>query len=351
MNYSIIPSHFFVGDRVKLITKLDESHNITQTSFDITKIEQNDVLTINDISISSIDGMPCLVIEFTPWQIGELTFPSLQDIALDIELPTIKVASILEVEGVPQNLQDAREPILLDGTVFMIYRSIGSAVILLLFITFFILWLKKKGKIFWTNLSNNYALFLFSLRLRWLSRDWKNFPSENEIKTLDASLAKGLKEKNRIMKRSWAKNYETAFRVCLASIYRTQKSINWDALTYQEIEKVIAIELEKYVFNETDVQKIKKSVSTLTNSKDKTIEPTNSKLQNLQNITDIFQHLSTIRFAEYNKNEQDTKEVFCEEELIALSFKFISLHKKRKLRNSTSHKLNMNNSKLEHSKC
>jgi len=313
MEYSITPSSFFVGDRAKFIVQLDAFHKINRSSFDIDKLEKSDSLTINDISIGSVEGITCLVINFTPWQTGKVDFPSLKNIGIDIELPTITVPSILEVEGVPQSLQDARGPILLDGTAFMIYKGISITVLLLLFLTFFLVWVKKKGRAFLTRLSNNYALCLFGLNLRILKRKLKKIESFVPLEPAYELLAKKLKEEKFVMRNAWGKTYESALRKCLASIYKKKVNINWASLTYSEMQDMIASEL-------------------------KSSEPQEDCLQNIRTI---FRHLSYIRFAKENVSEKGVNVTSLENELLDLSFKFLGLNKKRK----------PTNSKKESSKC
>lgn len=306
MKYSITPSSFFIGDKVKLIVNIDELQITKLQPFDITKINESESLTINDISISLVEDVPCLVIDFTPWQTGNLAFPSFTNIGLNVELPTIKVPSILEVEGVPQRLQDARPPILLDGTVFMVYKNIGITVLLLLFFTFFLLWLKKKGRAFLTTFLNNYALFMFSLKLKILRREFNKKSCNNELMTSEFPVTEALKKRLNMLKNVWGKNYENALRKCLSCLYKAKKEPNWATLTYKEIEEFIAYELEKQSKQQSELQE---SI--------------------LKNIKNIFYHLSLIRFAEDDSKRKKTDKT-SQEEIIDLSSKFIALHKKRK---------------------
>ncbi len=297
MEYSITPSHFFVGDRAKLIVKLDESCKIRCTSLDVAKLTKSESLTIHEVSIVTVEGKTRIVVDFTPWQIGEVNFPSLYDAGCDVELPTIKVPSILQIEGVAQTLQEAREPILPDGTVMMLYKGIGLFIVLLLAFTLGFLWLKKRGRACLTKLSNDYALLLFAYRIKRLRRELKRTSrySKGENYTMDLPA-----QANRKMAiNTWGKIYENAFRKCLASIYRT--NVNWDALTYSEMEEMIGQRLKNEICGQ----------------------------DRCENISKVFHLLSLMRFAEKRGGLKDASRTCTEDELLSLSLQFITLHKKR----------------------
>jgi len=351
MEYSLSPSSFFVGDKVKLTVILDECQKINHSSFDITKIEKSESLTINNISLSNINGVQYLIIEFVPWQTGEVNFPSFKDVSVDIKLPTIKVPSILEIEGVQQILQDAREPILLDGTVFMLYKTISITVLSLLFFTFFIIFFKKRGKIFLIKLSSYYALFLFGVKLHILKRGIKKkSPSintqsfYNDTEDFKKPLLKA--PKRQIAENIWGKTYENALRKCLSYIYKT-KDINWYSLTYKEMEMLIRSKLAKQEIQKQDAKNKQEEPDTSISDErqNRYVQKTELQTEILQNIKDIFQHLSLIRFAEKISDISNINTYCKEEGLILLSFRLITLHKKRKCNDSKCEISNKDNLK------
>jgi len=334
MEYSITPSLFFVGDRVQLSIQLGPSYTSSNSTFKLEKLEETPDITINAISIVHKDASPYLVIEFTPWQTGYVRFPSLTPIGLDLALPKLEVPSILDEAGVSASLQDARGPILSDGTVFMIYKNIGSVLLCLLAFSFVFLFLKKKGSALFSSFLDRYALLLFGLSLKKLQHNLNNILSlqTSGHSALSAHLQLSKEKHERLA--TWSKSYEASFRVCLASIYRRKANINWAALTYSEMEKLIAESIESQPLISDEEEEMRRKI--------------------MQNIHQIFACLSIIRFGRNGKARGSAKDVkgvsttlqnstgreeelleeeeFLEEELLTLSSHLITLHKKRKAR-------------------
>ena len=98
-----------------------------------------------------------------------------------------------------------------------------------------------------------------------------------------------LKEKN-----SWGKHYESALRKFLFSIHNIKNKLNWDALTYKEIESAISEDLR----NEKELNDV---------------------------IKLLFYVLGLIRFSNF-----DDVSFSKEQEILKHSFKLLKLYRKKK---------------------
>lgn len=261
MEYFLEPKEFFVGDHVFLYFCLPE--DFTYKNFSVEKIKQNTSVTINDISIIKINNKDYIKIDFVPWEIGEISFPSLEELGINFDFPLLHVCSILELDKTA-TLQEARPPLLLQGTTYLIYSYAISFLIVCFLVAGFTIWIRKRSESIINKLSQKYALFIFHLAL----------------KSLEAKLRKGTME----IRKSWIKKYEASLRLFLSSIYKNKD--NWNSFTYNEIIEIIN-------------------------------EPNNETL-NLIKL--IFENLSLIRFANINDKK-------IEQKIIKDSFQLLKLYK------------------------
>ena len=268
MEYFLEPNEFFVGDVVQFYFCLPEGFTCKDVS--IEKVKQNSSMTINDVSIVKVNGKDYIKFDFVAWEVGEVHFPSLKEIGINFELPHINVSSILELDK-NISFQEARPPLLLPGTTYLIYTYVFSFFALCFLIIGFGIWIKKKRKSIINRLSQKYAMFIFYIALR-------RFEAKLKKKSTNVSLEE---------RKSWIKDYEASFRLFLSSIYKNKE--NWNVFTYTEIVEAIA-------------------------------EP-NEELLNL--IKSIFENLSLVRFANIS-DENPLKKI------IDYSFKLSSLYKKKR---------------------
>ena len=278
MEHILIPNEFFVGDKVKLLYPLPKNYPLHSLSLNIEKINQNNDLTIHEISITKFNNEECLVINFTPWQVGKISFPSLKELGINFNLPHVNVSSFLDVDNLTSStLQPPRPPMLLPGTLYMLYAYIGGGMFLILSIISFFMLAKKRGKAITRFIFNSYSSFIFYLALIKLKLKLKY---------------KKIKTKSIFNSNVWAKHYEKCLRGFLFSMHNKEKLINWTSLTYNEMQECIN------TFDNIEVQ---------------------------EKIKNIFTNLSFIRFGKYIN-----KEMIKEKELLKDSFKLIALYKKKK---------------------
>ncbi|MGP1438326.1 MAG: hypothetical protein ACTTKH_04565 [Treponema sp.] len=228
MEYFLEPNEFFVGDHVQFFFCLPE--NFVCKDYSLDKIKQKNSLTITDIKITKINGKDYIKIDFIPWMIGEINFPSFEEIGIHFDFPSIFVSSVLEIDK-SITFQEARPPLLLPGTIYLIYGYIFTLLISCFLITFIIIWLKKRKNSIIKRLSQRYAIFLFHRSLKRLKK----------------------REKISETKKEWTKKYENSLRLFLSSIYKNNK--NWNSFTYKEILEAIdesndeTIKLVKLIFD------------------------------------------------------------------------------------------------------
>jgi len=278
MDYVLIPNEFFVGDKVKLLYPLPENYPFHTLSLNIERINQNDTLTIDEISIAKFNNQTCLLINFTPWQVGKLSFPSLKELGITFNIPHVNVSSFLDIDDLHFSiLQPPRSPMLLPGTLYMIYAYIGGGIFFILSIISLLMLARKKGRAIGRFIFDSYNIFIFYLALIKLKL---------KLKCSD------IKSTHIFNSNAWAKHYEKCLREFLFSIYNKEKLATWVALTYTEMQDCVS------AYNNIEVQ---------------------------DKIKNIFKNLSFIRFGKYS-----AKGMIKEKELLKDSFTLISLCKKKK---------------------
>ena len=263
MEYFLEPNEFFVGDNVQFYFCLPEE--FTNKEFFIDKIKQNSSMTINAVSIIKMNDKNYIKISFVPWKVGNIGFPSLKEIGINSELPYIHVSSILELDKTA-SLQEARPPLLLPGTTYLIYAYAFSFFIMCILIAGLGTWIKKKKNVIIARISQKYAMLIFYFTVKNLKAKLKNKAISFEIR------------------KSWTKKYEIAFRLFLSSIYKNKD--NWDSFTYNEILDVI--------------------------------EESNDEILNL--IKSVFEYLSLARFANICSDKFEKK-------IIEHSFQLLKLYR------------------------
>ena len=216
MEYFLEPKEFFVGDHVQLYLCVPEGFSYKE--FSVEKIKQNASVTINNVSISKINNKSYIKLDFVAWEAGIVNFPSLKDIGINFELPYIQVSSILEL-GKTANLQEARPPLLLPGTTYLIYGYLVGFLSLCVLISGVLILISKKQKSIINWLYQRYSMFIFYFALKRLKAKLKNGKDLN------------------VVRKNWTKKYETSFRLFLSYIYKNEGS--WDSLTYNEIVEII----------------------------------------------------------------------------------------------------------------
>lgn len=254
MEYFLEPNEFFVGDHVQFYLCLPEG--FTYKNFSIEKIKQTKSMAISDISIVKISGKDYIKLDFVAWEVGEIHFPSLKEIGINFELPSITVSSILDLDKTVA-LQEARPPLLLPGTTYLIYGYVFVFFIMCFLVAILAIWIRKKHESIINILSQRYAMFIFHFAVKRLKTKLKRQASKVSLQEI----------------KSWIKNYEASFRLFLSSMY---KNVNgWNSLTYNEIIKIIKepneeiLNLLKLIFenislirfaNVSDVNTIKKII-------------------------------------------------------------------------------------------
>lgn len=250
MEYFIEPNEFFVGDHVQFYLCQPEGFMYKDISID--KLKQNELMIITDVSIVKISNKNYIKIDFVPWEVGDISFPSLKEIGINFELPYIHVSSILELDKTA-SFQESRPPLLLPGTTYLIYSYAIVFFIFCILVVGFAIWIRKKHKSIINRLSQKYAIFIFRFA----------------IKRLNSKLIKGNKHISSEIRKNWIKKYETSFRLFLSYIYKNES--NWNSFTYTEILNVIkepnseVLSLIKSIF-------AKLSLARFSNISDETIE-------------------------------------------------------------------------------
>lgn len=276
MECSIYPKEFFVGDLVTLYYPLSEAQESAITSFNIENICQNEELTIKSICIINKNGTKYLLLQFVPWNAGEISFPSLENIGASFKLPNIKVSSVLEkLDMNAITLQDVRSPILQAGTIYLLYKYIALFLIATLSIAFVLRFIKKQKTSFFNLVLSRYAIIRFYFQLLIFKKNLKSLSSKNE------------KEVKLIVNK-----YEAYLKNFLFSIYKFKDATRYHALTYTEIEKEV--------------------------------EMSNPSSEKLNCLHSLFEMIKKMKFANLDKNvEKDANS------LVFTSFHLIKLFVKR----------------------
>ncbi len=128
----LVPAEVFVGDRAKYQYRFTSDTVDLQDHFILDPESFSD---FDDASIESaavtVNGRDVLVvIDFIPWKPGALTLPAVSTGTMQIILPPVRIASILDRTGI-QEMRGARPPLLLPGTAGMLYGTAAVSIAVL----------------------------------------------------------------------------------------------------------------------------------------------------------------------------------------------------------------------------
>ena len=133
---STFPKSIYIGDKAELRTSFSFAGELTQGALSTEDFIQPLDLSMYDISEIKLqksgNDYYTLVISFTPWRTGEISFP-------DIEIPgagplhfeAVKILSLVEQQGA-RDIRTFSSPLLLPGTAYKIYGGIAALVIILI---------------------------------------------------------------------------------------------------------------------------------------------------------------------------------------------------------------------------
>lgn len=129
----LIPQQVFIGDTAEFLFPIDiladfKSPVLTSGNFQIGKIKQNGLMQITDIRITQQEKKDYISITFIPWETGYISFPSLREAGIYDELPQVYISSILETMQT-DILQPPRPPVLIPGTVNLLYTAGAAAIV------------------------------------------------------------------------------------------------------------------------------------------------------------------------------------------------------------------------------
>ena len=146
-NLFVSPSEFFCGDKVTvsfnfIVTEgisyeLEKIDSLSFTTLEeisaITNIDEN-LVHIDSILLSAEKNNANITIECTFWKTGDIELPQitipLNTETLEIHVPQIQVASILEKTGV-SSLRQYKGPQIIPGSSYIVWASIVGFVVIL----------------------------------------------------------------------------------------------------------------------------------------------------------------------------------------------------------------------------
>lgn len=228
MNSFLIPQQIFVGDEASFFYHLPLNYNIEKLNiFDVNNMPENEKITIKNISVEKRNNGYFLRIDFIAWQTGNINFPELIMSNLNIDLPEIFVYSVLETYNI-KTLQPPRAPILIPGTIYLLYGCSALFLSIMILLLFFIVGLKKSWFLFLKKIfikNNNKA---FRNKLNKLNKRFKKI-----YKMFTANKLSYEKYEN-----IWFKDFEKALKNYL-SFFCIHKNKNWHSLTYSEMLDIL----------------------------------------------------------------------------------------------------------------
>lgn len=227
----LIPQQVFIGDTAEFLFPIDiladfKSPVLTSGNFQIGKIKQNGLMQITDIRITQQEKKDYISITFIPWETGYISFPSLREAGIYDELPQVYISSILETMQT-DILQPPRPPVLIPGTVNLLYTA-GAATIVGIGIFIFIINAVRKR--FFTD-----SFFhTQKKRVRILYKQLKRLEKKSKTKPIQKKSG----EEVVLFGKNWLKEFENAVRIYCFNITNTAYTKNADAFnafTYSEI--------------------------------------------------------------------------------------------------------------------
>ena len=151
---STFPKTIYIGDKAELRCSFKSGSALTTGSLSTQAFLQPldfSLYDINELTLQkSGTDYYTLIINFTPWRTGQISFPDFQlEGAGAIHFEGVQIKSLVEQQGVT-DIRSFSSPLLLPGTTYKIYGGIALLVILLIVIVRLIvkwrsvvLWLKN----------------------------------------------------------------------------------------------------------------------------------------------------------------------------------------------------------------
>ena len=133
---STFPKAIYIGDKAELRCSFSTGNSLTTGSLSTEGfLEELDfsLYDINDISLQkSGTDYYTLVINFTPWRTGQISFPDFQlEGAGTVHFEGVQIKSLVEQQGAT-DIRTFSSPLLLPGTAYKIYGGIAVFVVLLI---------------------------------------------------------------------------------------------------------------------------------------------------------------------------------------------------------------------------
>lgn len=145
----LYPREVFVGDAAEfafqyppLESVLDEGVTIRVGAEDLPVSYDLDLLSV---SVQKSGGSVSVSVSFIPWTSGTLSIPAFAVKGVMVSPPSVNIASIVEITG-KTSLENARSPLLVPGTTWLLYGLIG--VILLVIALFAFLLFRLRSLLF-----------------------------------------------------------------------------------------------------------------------------------------------------------------------------------------------------------
>ena len=135
---STFPKAIYIGDKAELRCSFSSGAQITTGTLSTESFAQPldfSLYDINDLQLQkSGTDYYTLVINFTPWRTGEISFPDFEiQGAGAVHFEGVQIKSLVEQQGVT-DIKSFSSPLLLPGTAYKIYGGIAVVVVLLIII-------------------------------------------------------------------------------------------------------------------------------------------------------------------------------------------------------------------------
>ncbi len=179
----VLPKDVYVGDQMEIrytfATSIDLSPDV-QLPLELTPPDISD-LTILSMTLSEADSSGAngyvLSIQCIPWKAGIIDIPPLQDnLSMEIDVPPISIQSILVHTG-NQELRDIMPPVLIPGTIWIIWGLVLLVLAIGAGIIFFLGQLKKRG----LNLLQFWYLIISTPYYRRVMRTLRRLTRKNAL--------------------------------------------------------------------------------------------------------------------------------------------------------------------------
>lgn len=222
----LIPHQIFVGDEARFLYPLPEDFNSENLkNFNLKPVKQNNEMTITNISIEKRDNTYFFAVNFIAWKTGEINFPDFSEFGFNISLPAVNVSSVLKLNNI-QELQPPRPPILLPGTIYMIYGYAALLLSAVIFVSLFLVLLRKKTISVFRRIFMKNENKIFYKKIKKLNKRLKKIH-----KAFETNKPNYIKLEN-----IWFKDFETELKNYLLFFCRHKnENTNWNSLTHSEM--------------------------------------------------------------------------------------------------------------------